>query len=310
MSTTFSENLRKFRLQKKLTQEQVAESLGVTVQTVSRWECDSALPDVLRLPELAKLYCVTIDDFYKSDSVAYRNYAERLVAVYEKTDLPEDFLAAEFEFRKMITAGNMSMKDMFNYGFLYDQMYIYARKKAREWYDKIINMDYREDPDSYYHALDFIMRINVESGDGYNEIIPYLKERVEKDKTNPREWCSLCEGLYYCHRFDELESTVKEAFELFPDNATLYIYLGAVHEHYGRFDDALSCYDKAETLSPEKYKYIGLTLKAWCYEACICDYEKAYNIWLELANLYKNDGLEIEAEITRENADRVKAKMS
>ena len=64
------------------------------------------------------------------------------------------------------------------------------------------------------------------------------------------------------------------------------------------------------TVGPEKYKYIGLTLKAWCYEACICDYEKAYNIWLELANLYKNDGLEIEAEITRENADRVKAKMS
>ena len=85
MSCVFSENLRKFRLSKKLTQEQVAEHLGVTVQTVSRWECGKALPDVLRLPEIAKLYCVTVDDFYKSNSVAYRNYAERLAAVYKKT---------------------------------------------------------------------------------------------------------------------------------------------------------------------------------------------------------------------------------
>ena len=53
-----------------------------------------------------------------------------------------------------------------------------------------------------------------------------------------------------------------------------------------------------------------MRLKAWCYEANICDYEKAYNIWLELAEIYKNEGLEIEAEITRENADRAKAKMS
>ena len=307
MSNIFSENIRKFRLQKKLTQEQVADSLGVTVQTVSRWECGNALPDILRLPDLAKLYCVTIDDFYKTNSVAYRNYAERLVTVYEKTDLPEDFLAAEFEFRKMITAGNMTMKDMYNYALLNDLMYINARRKAREWYNKIINMDYREDPDSYYTALDFITRINVESGDGYDDIIPYHKERVEKDKTNPHEWCSLCEGLYYCKRFDELESTVKEAFELFPDHSTLYVYLGTVHEHYGRYDEALFCFDKFETLSPKNH--IGLRLKAWLYEAYICDYEKAYNIWLDIAQLYKDEGFDLEAEVTRENADRVKAKM-
>ncbi len=305
MSTIFSENLRKFRLQKKLTQEQVAESLGVTVQTVSRWECDSALPDVLRLPEIAKLYCVTIDDFYKSNSVAYRNYAERLVTVYEKTDLPEDFLAAEFEFRKMMNAGTMTMRDMYNYALLNDLMYINARRKALEWYEKVLSRDYTEDPNSYYTALDFKTRINYESGEGYDELIPYLKERVEKDITNPWEWSSLCEGLFYCDRFEELESTAKEALELFPDNNALYIHLGATHQHYGRYNEALECYNTAEKLRPEGH--IGLRNIAWCYEAFIGDYEKAHNIWLELANLYKNEGLEIDAEITKDNAERVKA---
>ncbi len=38
MNDNFSKNLRKLRLEKKLTQEQVAEKLGVSAQSVSRWE--------------------------------------------------------------------------------------------------------------------------------------------------------------------------------------------------------------------------------------------------------------------------------
>ncbi len=302
----FSENLRNFRNQKKLTQEQVAEILGVTVQTVSRWECGNALPDVLRLPDIAKLYCVTVDDFYKSNSVAYRNYAERLTAIYTKTDLPEDFLAAEFEFRKMINSDNMTMRDMYNYAFLNDQMYVNSRKKAREWYEKIISREHTEDPQSYYHALDFKMRIEREAGDGYDEIIPYLKERVERNKNNPREWASLCESLYYCESYDELEATAKEAIELFPECGILYIHLGAAHEHFGRYNEAIECFETAEKLSAEDHS--GLCSKAWCYDY-MGEYEKSYNAWLELVNLYKNEGLENEAEMAKRNAEEVKAKM-
>ncbi len=307
MSNVFSENLRKFRLQKKLTQEQVAESLGVTVQTVSRWECGNALPDVLRLPELAKLYCVTIDDFYKSNSVAYRNYAERLAAVYNKTDLPEDFLAAEFEFRKLINSDEMTMRDMYNYALLNDVMYVNSRRKAREWYERIVAGDYREDPQSYYDALDFKMRIECETGDGYDELIPYLKDRVGSDRNNPYEWSSLCECLYYCHCYDELESTAKEAVELFPDCGVLYIHLGSAHEHFGRYSKAIECYEIAEKLGVNDHA--GLWNIAYCYDLYMGEYKKSYNTWLELANLYKNEGFEIESEMAKRNAEEVKAKI-
>ena len=54
MNTTFSKNLKKLRLQKKLTQEQAAEVLGVSTQTISRWECNTTLPDVMLLPEIGQ----------------------------------------------------------------------------------------------------------------------------------------------------------------------------------------------------------------------------------------------------------------
>ncbi len=43
MNTVFSNNLKKFRQQKNYTQEQVAEILGVSTHTISRWECTSRL---------------------------------------------------------------------------------------------------------------------------------------------------------------------------------------------------------------------------------------------------------------------------
>ena len=100
-SELFSRNLRRLRLQKELTQEQLANRLGVSVQTVSRWECGNTLPDVMLLPVIARIYGVTVDDLYRDDAKGYPNYAQRLLAVYEASGRTEDFLAAEQEFARM-----------------------------------------------------------------------------------------------------------------------------------------------------------------------------------------------------------------
>ncbi|MGN0372650.1 MAG: helix-turn-helix domain-containing protein [Enterocloster sp.] len=44
-----------------LTQSQVAEKLYITTQSVSSWECGNSMPDVGKIPELAKLFGVTTD---------------------------------------------------------------------------------------------------------------------------------------------------------------------------------------------------------------------------------------------------------
>ena len=87
--TILANNFKKYRTAKNMTQEQVAEVLHVNTQTVSRWECNTTLPDVTILPKIAALYCVTIDDLYKENSVAYKNYAMRLLSVFEASHRPE-----------------------------------------------------------------------------------------------------------------------------------------------------------------------------------------------------------------------------
>lgn len=54
--------MRELRLDKGLTQEQLAERLGVSNRSVSRWENGNNLPDLSLLLELAKLYGVGVDE--------------------------------------------------------------------------------------------------------------------------------------------------------------------------------------------------------------------------------------------------------
>ena len=61
-SINFSDNIAKLRKERKITQEQLAEFVGVTKASVSKWETGQSMPDVLLLPQLATFFDVTIDD--------------------------------------------------------------------------------------------------------------------------------------------------------------------------------------------------------------------------------------------------------
>lgn len=67
MKETFSNNLKQFRKQKQLSQEQLAEQLGITTQAVSKWECGLSYPDIDLLPQLADLFCVSIDTLLRGN---------------------------------------------------------------------------------------------------------------------------------------------------------------------------------------------------------------------------------------------------
>jgi len=49
------------RKQRKLTQEELAAKLGVTAQTLSKWENGHTLPETASLPLLAKIFECSID---------------------------------------------------------------------------------------------------------------------------------------------------------------------------------------------------------------------------------------------------------
>ena len=63
MENTFNDNLRRIRKEKKITQEQLAEFVGVSPQAVSKWEMNS-FPDASLLPKIAEKLEVSIDELF------------------------------------------------------------------------------------------------------------------------------------------------------------------------------------------------------------------------------------------------------
>ena len=63
----FSDNLLYLRNIKGLSQEQVAEAVGISRQSYSKWEQGDTFPDIDKCDKLAKFYGVTIDSLIHSD---------------------------------------------------------------------------------------------------------------------------------------------------------------------------------------------------------------------------------------------------
>lgn len=61
MKLMLGTNIRCLRREKHITQEQLAEKLGVSCQSVSRWENDTCYPDMELLPALARIFSVSVD---------------------------------------------------------------------------------------------------------------------------------------------------------------------------------------------------------------------------------------------------------
>lgn len=65
---TLGEKLLVRRKEIGLSQEDVADRLGVARQTISKWENDETVPDVDKINLLSKIYCVSYDYFVKEET--------------------------------------------------------------------------------------------------------------------------------------------------------------------------------------------------------------------------------------------------
>ena len=70
MQLKVSENIKRYRKSMDLTQEELAEALGVTIGAVSKWENGNNVPDITTLMELANLYNISMDELLGYDKSA------------------------------------------------------------------------------------------------------------------------------------------------------------------------------------------------------------------------------------------------
>lgn len=77
----FSQNLQKIRSEKNLSQEQLADKIGVSRQTISAWESGKASPELDKITAISKLFSVSIDELVGEIKTEASNFDKK---EYEK----------------------------------------------------------------------------------------------------------------------------------------------------------------------------------------------------------------------------------
>lgn len=117
MNPCIAENIRTLRRSRGMSQEQLAEALGISIAAVSKWEREITLPDLRYLMEMADLFGVSIDALvgYRVQNGAATALEERIHDLQRK----KEFAAASAEAEKALIRYPNHFQIVFRCGELY-----------------------------------------------------------------------------------------------------------------------------------------------------------------------------------------------
>ena len=84
MELNIGMNIKRLRLAKGLTQEQLAELLTISTAAVSKWEARNTYPDITMLFPLAEIFGVTVDELLGYDEAKAKADVDKILAEYQR----------------------------------------------------------------------------------------------------------------------------------------------------------------------------------------------------------------------------------
>ena len=188
----FADNIIRFRKDKGVTQEQLADFLGVTKASVSKWETKQSMPDINLLPIIASYFDVSIDELLGYEP---KLSVEEIEKIYG--DLSKEYATQPFE--EVMSKSEALVKQYFNcYPFLLQiavlwlNHYMLAASKERQ--DEILQkaselceivMDKEKDQGKRNEALTIYAYILFMLG-SYDKVIEVLKDFADPMSVIPQ----------------------------------------------------------------------------------------------------------------------------
>ena len=97
MKLAIGENIRNFRKKNDLTQEALADRLGVTYQSISRWENGTTYPDLELIPAIAEVLAVTVDELLGMPQIEKE---KRAIAAFD--ELRRECIKTDYDADKIV----------------------------------------------------------------------------------------------------------------------------------------------------------------------------------------------------------------
>ena len=271
--------IKQLRLKASLTQEQLAARLGVSAQSISKWETAVTMPDISLLPLLSSELGVTIDEIF--DLTA----DQKLQRIERRLDIEEEFSDGTFhEYESFLKNQLDESADRQKQLNLLARLYHHRMESDARKVSKYAREAIRLAPDKKdcqwllqkaegAACWDWNISNHTAIIDFYKGVVASCRGKIE----SPLPYYDLMDNLLADHRTSEARAYLEE-YKKLPSHRT---FLVPVYEAY----IALAEYDlpKADFIMANALNELaddsGFLFETAQYHARKCDYEKALEFY-------------------------------
>lgn len=269
--------IKNLRLERGITQETLAEHLGVTAQAVSKWERALAAPDIALLPVLSVFFGVRIDDFFELSDQARLARIDRMLE-NEGFLSQGDFDFAERFLKDLCTESPNDARVYRMLADLYNHRADGYHRKAEALCKRAIEL---EPTEKEGHSL----LSYAAKGDcwdwclnNHHQLIDYYYDFTSKHPDYLGGYLWLLDNLLADGRLDEAEQVVT-SLERFGDSYRIPLYRGEIAAKRGNMAAAEAQWQDMKERWPENWvvwSCIGDGLVKVCrYDEAVEHYRKA-----------------------------------
>ncbi len=301
--------IKNLRLKAGMTQEMLADELGVSFQTISKWENNVCAPDISMLPKLSIYFGVTIDELFDLTTEQRMHRIENMLDMEQ--ELPHNTFVETVDFLQEQLEGECNRARVYNFlAHVYhhrivsdcDKVDRYARKAL------VLRPDMKDCQWLFQKAAgatacDWNIR-------NHHKIITFYKELIAMHPEASRNYLELLDNLLadnrtkeaaeYLKKYEQLEDHAgfqvpiyegrialaehnvvladqkfKELEERFPQSGSTYFELANYHADRCEYDKAIFCYEKSFVIDKESGKKPLYTDALWG-QAVIYEIQEKY----------------------------------
>lgn len=223
------ETIRKFRKEKQLTQEEMANYLGVTAPAVNKWENGNSYPDISLLAPIARLLEISTDTLLSYEEELTQQEIKQMIygikEAMERDGYEKAFQFAESNIRKYpncIQVAFLSAQLLDAYRYIYNisngENY---EKKIHQWYVRALESS---DRDTIQAAAVSLFQFYLTKQD-YEKAQEYLDQIPKRGMIHPKQM----QANLYVH-----QGKIKEAYPLYE-----HILFTSGQELYGAINGLL-----------------------------------------------------------------------
>ena len=268
--------IRQLRFKAGLTQEQLADKLGIGPQAVSKWENAAAMPDITTLPLLAEVFGVSIDELFDLTSEQRLNRIENSLDIEE--ELPQDLFREYEDFLKaQLTDAQNGQRATSLIAYLYwHRMNSNAQKAARYAKEAIRTAPGEKDCQWVLNRAEGHAVWDWNMGN-HTKAIEFWRGIVEENPDVRLPYLYLMDNLLADHRADEAETFLARVSRL-PDARPIMAQVYRAHIALARFDEKTADGIMEDLVKAHPEDSVCL-FEAAQYYAQKCNYQKAIDLY-------------------------------